>query len=429
MKTRQDLSDLSLPSNDIGEKGLLCSIIQNTAIYLDHEDQIGEHLFQSPANKKIFAVVRDLCPQFSEIDFVAIIGELTRKAELEEVGGKEAVNEIYGFVTTSAGWRTYYEQAFEAHRLRQIKLTARQIWEAPDLETAQQAAESLSEIATLNIKAPVPFKERLHDTLERIERLATTPPQSVVRFGIPGLDEALLPIEPGDQIVICAETSRGKSALAAQAVLSSLNQSFAIFSLEMPAWSLVVRMLASEARVPFSNLRRGRLIESDYPRLTDAVSRLGNRTVWIEDEHPISPATIAAKCRRFKRSGLDAIVVDYLQLVAPIAPSKRDTREHEVAEISGSLKRLALELNLVVIALSQVNEHGQTRETRAIGHDADIMLMIGEGEDGMFIEIRKQRNGPLCLIPVTFDGSTLRFSAPSKTTTANVRNPAGEELL
>jgi replicative DNA helicase len=427
----QGLKDLPLPCNAVGEAGLLCSIIQNTAIYLEHEDQIGEHLFQSPANKKIFAVLRDLCPSCAEIDFQAIIGELTRKGQLKEVGDKEAVNEVYGFIPTSAAWRTYYEQAFEAHRLRQMKLTACQIWESPDLETAHQAAEALTEISGRNVKPVIPFKERLHDVLDYIKQLSTTTSESVVRFGIEPLDYALQPIEPGNQVVICSETGGGKTALAGQAILCSSSKSFAIFSLEMGARSLVLRMLAAESAIPLGNLRRGRLTVHERPRLPAAMDRLAKRTVYLEDEHPIDVRGIAARCRTLKRQrgGLDAVVVDYLQLVAPSATGKRDlSREREVAEISRGLKSLALELQIVVVALSQLNEAGQLRESRAIGQDADVVLHILPGESGAAsIQIRKHRNGPRGAFLVNFDGSTLRFSAPEKKAAAP-RDPSCSEL-
>jgi DnaB-like helicase C terminal domain len=145
-------------------------------------------------------------------------------------------------------------------------------------------------------------------------------------------------------------------------------------------------MFATEGRIPFSNLRQGRLGKLEIQRLQEARKRLVNREIWIEDEQPIDVRAIAAKCRFFKRTGLDAIVVDYLQLVTPSATGKRDTsREREVAEISRSLKSLALELNLVVIALSQLNDAGQLRESRAIAQDADIILKIEHGKDGASI--------------------------------------------
>lgn len=431
MPTNNDLKDLPLPCNDVGEAGLLCSIIQNPAIYLEHENQIGEHLFQSLANQKIFAVVRDLCRSCAEIDFQAIIGELVRKGQLEEVGDKQAVNEVFGFVTTSAGWRTYYEQTFEAYCLRKMRLTARQIWESPDLETAKQAAESLTVIATSHIKPPIPFKERLHDVLEYIEQLSITSPESVVSFGIDPLDSALLPIEPGNQVVICSETGGGKTTLACQAFLCSSEKSFAMFSLEMGARSLIMRMLSAEGSIPLGNLRRGRLTKQEHPRLTATIESLAKRTVYIEDEQPIDVRGIAARCRTFKRkkSGLDAVIVDYLQLVGPSPGGKRDvSREREVAEISRSLKSLALELDVVVIALSQLNDNGQLRESRAIGQDADVVLHVLPADGGgSSIQIRKHRNGPRGVFLVHFDGSTLRFSASHGKAPAP-RDPSRSEL-
>jgi replicative DNA helicase len=136
--------------------------------------------------------------------------------------------------------------------------------------------------------------------------------------------------------------------------------------------------------------------------------------VWIEDEHPIDARYVASKCRALAaRGGLSLVVVDYLQLVSPAVAGKRDSsREREVAEISRALKSLALELNVVVLALSQLNDAGQLRESRAIGQDADIVLHIAGEDDGKpeRIEIQKHRNGPRCQVPVNFDGRFMRFS-------------------
>ncbi len=428
MSDRQNLANLPLPRNDAGEKGLLCSIIHNTAIYLECADQIGDHLFQSPANRIIFGVLCKLCLEFSEIDFGAIIGELTRKGELAEVGGKEYVNEVWAFVPSPAAWRTYYELTFQAYRFREIKLIAHQIWESPDLETARQAAEGLGKIAFANVKPLIPFKERLHDALDYIQQLSTTKPRSVIKFGIEPLDDALLPIEPGNQIVVCSETGGGKTALACQAVLCSSDKTFAIFSLEMGARSLIMRMLAAEGYIQLSNLRRGRLTAYESPRLTPAIDGLAKRSIYIEDDQPIDVRSIAARCRMLKHqsNGLNAVVVDYLQLVTP--SGKRDqSRERELAEISRALKCLALELQVVVVALSQLNENGQLRESRAIGHDADVVLHVTRDDDGDSIKIRKHRNGPQSVFPVRFDGSCLRFSAPERQV-QGVRDPSRSEL-
>jgi replicative DNA helicase len=410
-----------LPLSEVGEKGLLCSMMQSTAIYLENEQAVTPLLFQVPANQTIFDAVRKLAPDLSTIDWQALSAAFNKK-ELESIGGVTYLNEVFGFTPTSAGWKYYYGLTFDAYRLREAHLCAFKILEIDDPRNAGQAAEAaeaaLRAIAAPAIKEPVPFKERIFQTFEWIETLAATPPQSVIKFGIEALDAALQPIERGDQLVISAETSRGKSTLASQAVLSSTDKRFAIFSVEMPWRSLVVRMFASEGRIAFSNLRQGRLTKAETLRLQDAMKRLSNRQIWIEDGQPVDVRTISAKCRALKRKGLDAVVVDYLQLVAPSTTGKRDTsREREVAEISRSLKSLALELDLAVIALSQLNEAGQLRESRAIGQDADIVLQIHHGEGGASIQIRKHRNGPRCSVPVSFDGATMRFSGPNSTTT------------
>jgi replicative DNA helicase len=304
-----------------------------------------------------------------------------------------------------------------AAKARQPVLAALKSLGLSNLEDhVDEAISALRAIAGPQVKPAIPFKDRIRETLDYIEQLATTKPQSVIKFGIDALDNALLPIEPGNQIIICAETGGGKTALALQAALSSPDKAFGIFSLEMDVRSLIMRMLTSEASVPFSKLRQGRLAERDYQRLTSAVGRLGPRNIHIEDESAVDVQGIATRCRALKRTqGLDAVVVDYLQLVTPA--TKRDSsREREVSEISRSLKRLALELGVVVIALSQLNDDGRLRESRAIGQDADVVLKVAEGDSGHSIQIKKHRNGPIGAFPVTFDGAHMRFSGTEQPT-------------
>jgi replicative DNA helicase len=297
-------------------------------------------------------------------------------------------------------------------KLRQPVMTALKILGLPNPDAQlDEAIEALKAIAMAHVKPVIPFRDRVNDTLACIEQAAKTKPLSVIKFGIEALDNALLPIEPGNQIVICAETGGGKTALAIQAALSSPEQAFAIFSMEMDAKALIMRMFTSESCVPLSSLRQGRLTKEEYRHLKAAAELLKPRNIHIEDEQLVDVHGIAARCRAMKQSGgLSAVMVDYLQLVAPSTTGKRDvSREREVAEVSRSLKRLALELGVVVVALSQLNDDGRLRESRAIGQDADVVLRVVQEEEGDSIRILKHRNGALGVVPVMFDGSHLRF--------------------
>jgi replicative DNA helicase len=403
----------SLPYSEDAEKGLLCSLILQPSLAL--EPQIRRELFFNTAHRIIFGVVAELAAKVAGIDFPSLVIEVKKLGQLEEVGGPEFLNELLTFIPTASNWRYYYEQVFDTYAARQAHLAALKILELDEpIEQVGVAVEALCSIAAPMRKEPIPFKERIFQTLDWIEESRTTERDSVVKFGIDELDNALKPIEPGDQIVVCSQTGGGKSALACQAVLMSKTANCAIFSLEMHARSLIIRMLAAEGHLPLSNLRTGRLEAAEFARLNQGVERLSSRVVWIEDEHPIDARYVASKCRALAaRDGLSLVVVDYLQLVSPAAAGKRDTsREREVAEISRALKSLAQELNVVVLALSQLNDAGQLRESRAIGQDADIVLHIAGDDNGKpeRIEIQKHRNGPRCRIPVNFDGRFMRFS-------------------
>jgi replicative DNA helicase len=238
-------------------------------------------------------------------------------------------------------------------------------------------------------------------------------------------------LQPGDLIIIAGRPSMGKTTLAVNiaenAALGS-NKSCAIFSMEMSAESLTLRMISSLGRINQSNLRSGRLEEQDWPRIDSAMTQLGNAKIFVDETPALSPTEIRARARRLKRErGLDLIVVDYLQLMQ-VAGTK-ENRATEISEISRSLKALAKELKVPVIALSQLNRGveqrvekkpvmSDLRESGALEQDADVILLIYREEvydvnttrKGIAdIIIAKQRNGPTGDVQLTFLGQYTKF--------------------
>ena len=334
---------------------------------------------------------------------------------------KSFLNEVFNFVPTGAAAEHYIGVVLEKYQLRKLKQLCEEISEKCDnpkiksddlLTETQTKFDELTKVSSIAC-APIPFKELVDETFEWIEGLYNNPPASIIRFGIDKLDRALLPIEPGSQIIIGGATSSGKTALALQAVLHSTDRAFGIFSLEMPCRQLMARMFASQGQIDLANLRQGRMTNPEGARLPRVCEQLRERKeqIYIEDR-PLDVRSIGAKSRLWKQNNkLDAIIVDYLQLITPAAHKRDNSREREVAEISRSLKILARELGVAVIALSQLNEQGQLRESRAIGQDGDVVVQIEEDDDGeSVIRVKKNRNGSCTIVPVTFNGKFQRFT-------------------
>jgi replicative DNA helicase len=407
-------NEKSIPQNREAEQCLLCCLILQPTLCLEHQHILGPHLFWNPAHRIIFEAITSLAAKAHLIDFPQLVMEIGKDGQLAEIGGKEYLNEVWTLVPTAAGWEYYHESAFRAYRRRQAFLAALKIVESDDPDQQETIAEeTLRSIAAPKQTKVMSFKDKIYDCLDWIENSLRSDRRSLVTFGIPELDDLLYPIEPGYQTVIAANTSRGKTALALQAALKSRGPCI-IFSLEMNARGLIARMLSSQANVELAKIRQGRLWADELQRLGASSAELGTRKIVIEDSFPVDVRTVTSKCRALKKDGLELVVLDYLQLVSPLTTRRDSSREREVAEISRALKSLAMELEVATIVLSQLNDDGQLRESRAIGQDADIVLHVDSEKSE--ISIRKQRNGPRATIPVYFDEKFTRFSSPRKIT-------------
>ena len=251
-----------------------------------------------------------------------------------------------------------------------------------------------------------------------------------VKFGFPKLDNAIGAIEPGDFVIVSGETSSGKTALGLNLCLhcACQNQGVAIFSLEMAEHRIVWRLLANDASFPMWGFRGGPFTPQQRKQLNQSATRMTQYPIFIERASTVGELVNRSRQIKLRNEDLRVIVADYLQLLQPAATSRRreTSREREVAECSRQLKGLALELKVVVLALSQINDEGLLRESRAIGHDADIVLRIDEPkkrrEDGencneedskkRFIVVRKNRDGERGQqIPAKLVGQYMRFES------------------
>lgn len=402
-------------------------------------DKIRAEDFYRAAHRSIFASMMDLNDRREPIDVVTLSQQLRTRGKLEEAGGLENLSRLAGLVPSAANVSYYAKVVKEMALRRQV------IHEASDiigeafqvegeveefLDTIEQRILGVSENRIS--KSFCRIGELVQDSIKLVEKLYDRKePVTGVPTGFDRLDLMTAGFQPSDLIIIAARPSMGKTALAlciGQYVGITEKQAIAIFSLEMSKEQLVLRMLCSEARVDNSKVRTGHLGERDFPRLVDAASRIADAPIFIDDTPALTITELRAKARRLHREHkLSLIVVDYLQLMR--SPAYSHSREQEISDISRSLKAIAKELHVPVIALSQLNRSVESRndkrpmmsdlrESGAIEQDADIIMFIYRDEvyfpesvDKGVAEliISKQRTGPTGTVRVAFSPEFTRF--------------------
>jgi len=412
----------SLPYSHDAEAGLLCSCILSPEAWQAYGLRLKPEILYEPAHQIIWNALRALSEAGKPFEFHLLKANLQQQGQLDEIGGAEYLNSLYAFVPTGSNARYYLDQAIECYQRREGLAVCRELETLLNdsmVDLAPSVADvierTLSKLSTSITKARPSFPEMVDSTLEYLNDRADAKKRSDVRFDIPALDWELGGIEPGEAVVICGDTSSGKSALAMQAVLSAAmtGQRVMIFSLEMLFQELIARMFSFDGAISMRSLRDGRFTKEECDRLHSSAGRLKQRPVLIEDA--ISISEIISRCRAEKvKNGLRLVLIDYLQLVSPDRVRRESTREQEVAQISRALKLLSLELGVSVFSLSQLNDDGRTRESRAIVQDADICIKIVEPKDAMpqqvNLLITKNRSGRRkATVKAFFAAEVMRF--------------------
>jgi len=422
------MSDVpALPFSEECEKCLLCSISRNPTI-LD-EAEMGQKLFYIPAHQIIFVHLVGCYTDSGTSDW-QLFRHSFRLKELAEVGGIDYLSGIYGALVTAANWKYYYD-ILRSFYIRRTAILAADALKAKMLEDSfgseaevrEIAEKALTSIATRNGNAQpeIPLARLIREDHARTKLNGQA--NYIEATPIRALNLAVGGFIAGEQVVIAAETSYGKTTLALNialhVALGPQKKKVAIFSFEMSQSDICKRLTASGAAVPLRSLRYNQTTSEEEAKVENFYSSIPeNRTIVIEEGYSFDITEVVSRCRRLKATGeLDIVIVDYLQLVNP-AITREINRQREVADISRRLKVMAGELKVVVIALSQLNESGRLRESRAIGQDADIVLFIEDckGDDSLAKQIRigKARNGPRDQkVPVTFYGDYVTFSDKS----------------
>ena len=429
----EQFQDRIPPQNIEAEQAVLGAIfLEPSSLTITSELLIPEDFYRS-SHQKIFSVMIKLNDEGKAVDLITVTEELSAMKNLEEVGGVSYLSELAGSVPTAANIEYYARIVEEKSLLRRLIRTATNIAqegysrEDEVEELLGEAEKTIMEVAQRkNAGSFQNIKDVLVKTYDNIEVLTNRKGDVTgIPTGFAELDRMTAGFQRNDLIIVGARPSVGKTAFAlniAQNVATKTEENVAIFSLEMGAEQLVMRMLCAEGNINAQNLRTGALTDEDWRKLTMAMGSLSNAGIYIDDTPGIRIGEIRSKSRRLKQEhGLGMILIDYLQLIQGDGRSG-DNRQQEVSEISRSLKALARELEVPVIALSQLSRGveqrqdkrpmmSDIRESGSIEQDADIVAFLyrddyydKESENKNIIEIiiAKQRNGPVGTVSLAF---------------------------
>ncbi|HEY4579368.1 MAG TPA: replicative DNA helicase [Savagea sp.] len=427
------LIDRVPPHNLEAEKSILGAIFLEPESLITAAEIIQEDDFYRVAHQKIFETMLRLNDKGEPVDVVTLSEELGASNELENVGGMVYLSELATSVPTAANVTHYAKIVEEKALLRRLIKVATTIVEdgfsrEDEVESViAEAEKKMMEVSSRkNAGDFKPIADVLVDTYQNIEVLSSRKGEVTgVPTGFTDLDDITAGFQKNDLIIVAARPSVGKTAFAlnvAQNVATKAGENVAIFSLEMGADQLVMRMLCAEGNINAQALRTGDLIDEDWSKLAMAVGTLSNAGIYIDDSPGIRVNEIRSKCRRLKQEhGLGMIVIDYLQLIAG-SGKPGENRQQEVSDISRSLKGLARELEVPVIALSQLSRGveqrqdkrpmmSDLRESGSIEQDADIVSFLYRedyyekettAKDVIEIIIAKQRNGPTGTVTLAF---------------------------
>lgn len=440
---KNELVKAKIPPHSLeAERSLLGALLLDNKSFDDIVSIVIEDDFYLPAHRNIFAAIFTLLSKNSPCDILTLTDHLTAISLLQDSGGESYIYEIANNTPSASNIKAYANIVKERSVLRSILVASADIAKLAYNSDGRDARELLNQaeqtIFNVGDKREDPNgMQRVADVLtiatERIDRLfhqgedVTGTPT-----GFDDLDELTAGFHPGDLVIIAGRPAMGKTSfvmnIAEHAALSA-KKPIIIFSLEMSSESLVMRMLSSLGRIDQNRLKTGKLNDDDWPRLTSAVSMLADAPIFIDETPSLSPAEMRAKVRRISRQEgeLGLVVVDYLQLMQ--VPGMRENRTMEISEISRSLKLIAKEAKVAVVAGSQLNRGleqrqdkrpimSDLRESGAIEQDADLIGFIyrdevynPDTEDKGIAEviIGKQRNGAIGKIKLTFLGQYTRF--------------------
>lgn len=429
------------PQNNEAEQAVLgAMLIKKDAISAAAELLSGDDFYRA-AHRIVFEAIMALSQANEAVDMITVTERLKRTGDLDKAGGIAFVTALANAVPTAANVVFHAQIVRQKAQLRHLINAATEIAgtayeDAEEVDDIMDDAEKriLAVTARNNHADFVPMKEILLTAFEQIEKRAASKGMLTgLSSGFADLDKLTSGFQPSDLILVAARPSMGKTAftlnIATHAAVHS-GKTVAFFSLEMSKEQLVHRMFSAEGRVDSQRLRVGDLKDEEWQKVIDAADRLSKASLWIDDTPGITVMELRSKARRLKaEQGLDLIVIDYLQLMQGRASRSGDNRQQEISEISRSLKALARELNVPVIALSQLSRSVESRqikrpmlsdlrESGSLEQDADIVMFLyredyyekeAERPNVTEVIIAKHRNGPVATVSLFFQKEYTKF--------------------
>ncbi len=428
----------SPPHSREAEESVIGAVLLSEEAVNEVMDRIHPEDFYVPAHQAVFESIRDLFNSNQPIDAVTVAEELRRRGELDKIGGVAYLTRLVDIVPSTSNV-VYYAGIVEEHAKRRELIRAGSAITdfAFDIDEEITDVVDRSEQAVLGIAEKRASQSLLeigplfNDVLEEMELMEQRGSDMIgLPTGFVDLDKLLAGLRAANLVVVAARPGMGKSSLALGVAIHAAlnNEAVAIFSLEMSREELVQRILSSVAKVDSKKLQTGQLGDL-WPRVVDAAGKMYQAPIYIDDSSMVSVTDVRAKCRRLKRkSGLSLVVIDYLQLMQA---SNRENRQQEISEITRNLKNLARELDVPIIAVSQLNRSLESREDKrprlsdlresgAIEQDADIVMFIYRHEyyheedvekRGIAeVHVAKHRSGPQGTVQLTFQPEFTRFA-------------------
>ena len=437
-----------LPNNIDAEKALIGSMFWSQNSLQKGCEDTEKEFFYLDSNAKIFEVIKDLYNLRKPVDVNTVTTELVDRNLLNQVGGVEYLSEVINSVATGANIEYYIDAVTQKYILRKLIETATGIVKVANEDTVdvslavEQAERGILDIGKVRRTSEFrKIQDVLAKTQDDIEMLVKNKGKITgLTTGLKDLDNVTEGLHESQLIIIAARPAVGKTAFAlniAAAAAKSTKKNIAVFSLEMPAEQLVLRMISSLGQIDSKKLQTGRLENEDYRRINEAISQLSDTNIYFHDGASTTANEIQAKCRRLatQGEGLGLVVIDYLQLI-DASGRYAGARQQEISEISRKLKLMALELNVPVIALSQLSRSVEKREDKrpvlsdlresgAIEQDADIVAALHAPESDVpqtddsvpspiQLIILKHRNGPTATIDMLFKKKTSTFLSRKK---------------
>jgi len=442
------LDAIKLPPHSVeAEQSVLGGILLDTTAWDKITDILREQDFYRYEHRLIFRHISQLNEHGKPVDVITVAESLESNAELEKAGGLSYLGSLAQNVPSAANIRRYAEIVRERAVMRKLAEVGTEIATnaynpggrdaGQLLDEAESRVFEIAESGERGKQGFVAIPSLLTMVVERIETLYSRDNDSDVTgiaTGFTDLDSMTSGLQPGDLVIVAGRPSMGKTAFSvniAEHVALEVNKPVAIFSMEMGGSQLAMRMIGSVGRLNQHTLRTGKLEDDDWSRMTHALGRLNDAPIFIDETAALNSLELRSRARRLHRQndGLGLIVIDYIQLMSSVSSKGGENRATEISEISRSLKSLAKELQVPVIALSQLNRSleqrpnkrpimSDLRESGAIEQDADLILFIYRDEvynadspdkGKAEIIIAKQRNGPIGKVELTFRGEYTRF--------------------